>query len=243
MTNWLSRFRRVARQIVSGLVRHALRWSLFAGSLLLLGCEGSQSALAPAGREAEQIATLFWWMVAGAVVIWLAVVVIGIYAVRVRPEPVNECRANLLIIYGGAVVPTVVLAVLLSYGLWMLPGLVAPAPENSLKIAVSGELWWWRVRYLSPGSEAVELANEIRLPVGEPVEFHLTSSNVIHSFWIPSLGGKRDMIPGRVTRLVLTPTRTGIFRGVCAEYCGTSHALMRFYVVVMEKDAFTRWRG
>lgn len=102
-------------------------------------------------------------------------------------------------------------------------------------------MWWWRVSYPQPDGSAIEMANEIRLPLGQPVEFHLTSSNVIHSFWIPSLGGKRDMIPGRLTRLVLTPTRTGVFRGQCAEYCGTAHALMSFHVVVMQKEEFADW--
>jgi cytochrome c oxidase subunit 2 len=73
------------------------------------------------------------------------------------------------------------------------------------------------------------------------VEFHLDSPDVIHSFWIPSLGGKMDMIPGRTNRLTLEPTRTGVFGGVCAEYCGASHALMRFDVVVVEKTEFERW--
>jgi cytochrome c oxidase subunit 2 len=145
-----------------------------------------------------------------------------------------------MIIGGGAVVPTLVLAVLLIYGLWMLPRLVASAPEGSLRIHVSGEQWWWRERYELPDGERIDLANEIRLPVNEPVQFILESSNVIHSFRIPSLGGKRDMIPGRVTRLALLPTRTGIFRGVCAEYCGTSHALMSFCVAVSGKGEFTR---
>ncbi len=232
---------RCTQWISSALGRHTFRWGAFGGALLLvLHCDGSQSALAPAGREAEQIAKLFWWMAAGAVVIWLAMVGLGVYAVRVRPES-GKRRANLLILGGGAILPTIVLAVLLAYGLWMLPGLVDPAPVGSLKIAISGEQWWWRVRYPSPGGEPIELANEIRLPVGEPVEFHLESSNVIHSFWVPSLGGKKDMVPGRVTRLALTPTRTGIFRGVCAEYCGASHALMSFDVAVMEKAEFSRW--
>lgn len=211
------------------------------GTLFLLGCNGTQSTLAPAGREAEQIARLFWWMAAGSVVIWLGMVALGIYAVRVRPESVNERMARYLIIGGGAVVPTVVLAGLLAYGLSLLPGLVAPAPKGSLKIAVSGQQWWWRVQYFAPDGRPIELANEVRLPIGEPVEFHLESRDVIHAFWIPSLAGKRDMIPGRVTRLVLTPTRTGVFRGACAEYCGTSHALMSFYVMVMEKAEFARW--
>lgn len=209
--------------------------------LLLAGCSGRQSTLDPAGRDAERIADLFWWMVAGAAVIWLLVVGLAAYAIRVRRESHSPNAARLLIVGGGVVLPTVVLAALLIYGLAMLPELTSPAPAGSLKIAVDGEQWWWRVRYQLEGGEAVELANEIRLPVGEPVEFQLASDNVIHSFWIPPLGGKVDMIPGRVTRVVLWPTRTGVFRGVCAEYCRTSHALMQFPVVVMERDEFARW--
>ena len=150
---------------------------------------------------------------------------------------------GLLIIGGGVVLPTVVLSVLLVYGLALLPTLLAPAAASAVQIAVSGEQWWWRVRYLPSNGhpEAVELANEIRLPVGERVQFHLHSPDVLHSFWIPSLGGKIDLIPGRHTRLALEPTRTGVFRGVCAEFCGTSHALMSFSVVVMEPAGFATW--
>lgn len=179
-------------------------------------------------------------MTGGAFVIWAAVLALAAFALRERANRGKE-QTGWLIIGGGAVVPTVVLGGLLAYGLSILPGLVAPAPEGSLKINVAGEQWWWRVRYPTPDGGTVELANEIRLPVGEPVQFVLESSNVIHAFWIPSLGGKRDMIPGRVTQLALTPTRTGTYRGVCAEYCGTSHALMAFDVVVMEKEEFARW--
>ena len=223
--------------------RDASRWVVPAGALLLAGCGGPQSALDPAGRSAERIADLFWWMTAGAGVIWLAVIGLAFYAIRVRPEAHSRRQANLLIIGGGAIIPTVVLTALLAYGLALMPDLLAPAPEGSLKIAVSGEQWWWRVRYLPPGGNggAVELANEIRLPVGERVEFHLESPDVIHSFWIPALGGKIDMIPGRTNRLTLEPTRTGVFRGACAEYCGTSHALMSFYVIVLEKADFAVW--
>jgi cytochrome c oxidase subunit 2 len=180
-------------------------------------------------------------MTAGAGVIWIAVIVLTIWAVRVVPETHQQGRASLLIIGGGAVVPTIVLGVLLVYGLAPIPALLAPAPDRSLKVAVSGEQWWWRVRYQPSGGDEVVLANEIRLPVGEPVEFRLESPDVIHSFWIPSLAGKIDMIPGRVTRIAITPTKTGVFRGTCAEYCGTSHALMSFYVVVEEKQTFDRW--
>ena len=209
--------------------------------LTLAGCAGEQSALDPAGRDAERIAGLFWWMTGGAVVVWIAVAALAVYAVRGRKSAREARQAKFLIIGGGVLVPTVVLAGLLVYGLAMLPELVARAPEGSLKIAVTGEQWWWRVRYQLPGGEEVVLANEIRLPVGEPVEFELDSPDVIHSFWIPSLGGKMDMIPGRRTRLALEPTRTGTFRGVCAEYCGASHALMAFHVVVMEREGFAQW--
>jgi cytochrome c oxidase subunit 2 len=207
----------------------------------LTGCTGVQSALSPAGDEATRISALFWWMAGGALVIWAAVVLLALYYGRRRPAGPSQRRDRLLIVGGGVAVPVVVLSVLLLYGLSMIPPLVARAPEGSLQVDVLGEQWWWRVRYQHPSGSRVELANEIRLPVGEPVQFRLESHNVIHSFWVPSLGGKMDMIPGRTTFLTLRPTRTGVYRGVCAEYCGASHALMAFYVEVMEKEAFARW--
>lgn len=211
---------------------------------LSLSCGGPQSALAPAGREAARLADLFWWMTLGAIIIWLAVIWLTFYSIRSRPEPLTQRQARRLIVWGGAIIPTIVLTALLIYGLIPIPALLAPAPAGSLRINVSGEQWWWRVRYEprdGTGGKPIELANEIRLPVGEPVEFRLESPDVIHSFWIPSLAGKVDMIPGRVTRLALKPIKTGVFRGVCAEYCGTSHALMNFPVVVMERAGFDRW--
>ena len=87
----------------------------------------------------------------------------------------------------------------------------------------------------------VELANEVRLPLGQRTHVELSSDNVIHAFWVPSIAGKVDMIPGRMTYLTLEPTRIGTFRGVCAEYCGTSHARMTFEVVVVEPDEFNSW--
>jgi cytochrome c oxidase subunit II len=208
--------------------------------MIAVGCAGPQSALDPAGRAAARIAVLFWWMTGGALFIWLAVVVLALYASRAR-EPHSVELARRFIVWGGAVLPIVVLAGLLSYGLAIMPSTLARAPQGSLRVLVTGEQWWWRVRYLPADGPPVDLANEIRLPVGEPVEFRLESRDVIHSFWIPALGGKADMIPGRQTRLLLEPTRTGLFRGVCAEYCGSSHAFMSFSVVVQEKQDFDRW--
>jgi cytochrome c oxidase subunit 2 len=209
--------------------------------LLLSGCSGVQSALDPAGRESSSIFKIFLWMTGGTVIVWLAVIGFAFWCARVQPENYSRRAAKFTIIGAGAAVPTIVLLVLLLFTFTTLPALIAPAPEGSLRIAVSGEQWWWRVRYLPANGESIVLANEIRLPVGEPVEFQLDSPDVVHSFWIPSLGGKVDMIPGRVTRLVLNPEKVGLFRGVCAEYCGSSHALMRFSVLVQEKGDFTRW--
>lgn len=202
---------------------------------------GRLSTLDPAGRDAEQIAELFWWMSIGAAIIWVAVVASAFYCAR-GPRRADARRlAGFVIVGGGVVIPSAVLAALLMVGLPPITQLVdQPRPEY-IRIHASGEQWWWRFRYLMPSGQEVEVANELRLPAGGRIDVRLTSDNVIHSFWIPSISGKVDMIPGRVTHLSLEPTRTGVFRGVCAEYCGTSHALMAFTVVVLEKAGFERW--
>ena len=207
--------------------------------LLLAGCAGPQSALDPAGDGAERLALLFWVMLTGSAVLWAAVLALAFYAAKVRPERFSEAFGPGLILWGGAIFPTVVLTALLTYGLWLMPDMRGRG--DGLRIHVSGEQFWWRVRYQPANGAEVESANEIRLPAGQRVEFFLDAPDVIHSFWIPSLGGKLDMIPGRTNRLVLHPTKLGIYRGVCAEFCGTSHALMAFSVVVTEADAFNRW--
>jgi cytochrome c oxidase subunit II len=215
---------------------------LLAGSAVpVLACDGVQSSLSPSGREAERVADLFWAMAAGAVVVWIGVIALALYYAATARGVASERRNRVLIIGGGVLFPTVTVTILLIYGLTMLPDTVARAPAGSLQVDVDGEQWWWRVRYRRPDGLAAVLANEVRLPVGEPVQFRLASDNVIHSFWIPPLAGKMDMIPGRVTSLTLRPTTTGVFRGACAEYCGTAHALMAFYVEVMEKPDFDRW--
>jgi cytochrome c oxidase subunit 2 len=209
-------------------------------ALVFSGCSGVQSTLSPAGREAERIAALFWWMTGGAAVIWAAVIILAAYAARARPD-IDRRRQARLLIMTGALLPAVVLGGLLIFGLGMLNDMIAPAPQGTLRISVYGEQWWWRMRYEPPGRQPFELANEVRLPAGEPVNFLLHSHNVIHSFWIPSLGGKVDLIPGRVNRLTLHPNRTGTFRGTCAEFCGIGHAQMAFDVFVMNGDEFQRW--
>ncbi|MBW3535426.1 MAG: cytochrome c oxidase subunit II [Gemmatimonadetes bacterium] len=219
----------------------SLRAGLLACAPLLGACGGPQSALTTASATAERIAHLWWWMAAGAAVLWVLVVGLATYAVLVRPGKHGERASRLLIVGGGAVLPTVVLTGLLIYGLAFIPELLEPGPEDGLRIEVVGEQWWWRVRYVTPDGSVVEAANEVRLPVGRRVELRLSSPDVIHSFWIPSLGGKMDMIPGRTTRIALEPGRTGVFRGACAEYCGASHALMAFDAVVLAEADFQAW--
>lgn len=201
-----------------------------------------QSALVTAGEGAAQLADLFWIMTAGAAVIWVLVIGVAVYASRVRPGRHDSRRAHALIVGGGIVLPVIVLAGLLAGGLAMMPELRSAG--DGLRIEVVGEQWWWRVRYWPPGADRpIESANEVRLPVGQRTEVTLAANEVIHSFWIPSLAGKMDMIPGRTNRLVIEPTAIGVFRGQCAEFCGTSHALMAFAAVVMEADAFAAWLG
>ncbi len=222
-------------------VRRAAFLFILVAALAVSGCDGPFSTLTPAGRGAEMVTELFWWLLGGAAIVWVMVIGLAIYAIRVRPEAHSRRKSAILIIGGGVVLPTIILAGYLTTGLALIPALTAPAPEGSLQISVSGEQWWWRIQYHTQDGREIDVANEIRLPVGEPVQFLLESPDVIHSFWIPSIGGKIDMIPGRVNRLALEPTRTGVFRGACAEYCGDAHAKMTFYAVVTERDEFDRW--
>jgi cytochrome c oxidase subunit 2 len=209
-------------------------------SIATTSCEGAQSALAPAGRGAERIDELFWGMTIGFAVVWLAVVALALYAYR-NDKAIGDGAARALIVIGGVVIPIAVLTGLLAYGLSIMPSLLPSEQRADVQIQVIGHQYWWRVRYVREGEPAVELANELHLPAGKRVELQLESRDVIHSFWIPSLGGKVDMIPGRTTRLVLEPVKPGIYRGTCAEYCGASHAWMSFHAVVVEPARFEQW--
>ena len=132
------------------------------------------------------------------------------------------------------------LTALLVYGLLLMRASPSVS-SDALVIEVRGEQWWWRVRYPVRNGGTFESANEIRLPLGRPVVLRLTSADVIHSFWIPALAGKVDMIPGRTTTLSLHAERPGVYRGACAEYCGGPHALMALHAVVLSDEDFDRW--
>lgn len=222
-------------------VRHGLRAPVAAISFLCLGgCTGIQSVLDPAGVDAEVLATLFWVLLSGAVVLWLLLNGTFFYVTRMRARPHSQKVGEAVIIGAGIAFPTVLLAILLSYGLSIMPD--QRAPGDGLTVRVTGEQWWWRVEYLpQDGSGPVVSANELRLPVGARTEIKLAAAKVIHSFWVPNLAGKMDMFPGRETRMALEPTRVGAFRGQCAEFCGTSHALMAFPVIVLPPEEFEAW--
>ncbi|RXT54389.1 cytochrome c oxidase subunit II [Bosea sp. Tri-44] len=200
-----------------------------------------QSALAPAGDEAEKIALLSWILFAGgATILSLVLAVLGgaIWGpARIR----RVLSGDGLIRWGGIVFPVITLSILLGYGLWLMRETIAAPTPPELRIDVTGEQWWWRIIYHREGAAPVSEANEIRIPVGRDIEFTLRSNDVIHSFWVPSLGGKLDMIPGRTNRLRLKADRPGIYRGQCAEYCGGPHALMALEIVAVPQAEFDAW--
>lgn len=208
--------------------------------LLLAGCSPEQSALHPAGVDAEALSGLTWFMFAGAVIVWSIVMGVTVYAVLGKKRPRSDRFADQFILLWGVAFPTVGLAILLVYGLSLLPNWTNDEPPD-LKVGVKAEQYWWRLQYELPDGSVVETANELHLPVDATVEFALTSTDVIHSFWIPALGGKMDAIPGRTNALRLTPTKAGTYRGVCAEFCGEGHALMAFPVIVHEAAEYAAW--
>jgi cytochrome c oxidase subunit 2 len=209
--------------------------------LPLGGCQWMQSALAPGGPHAESVATLTCVMFIGGGSIFVVVMILTAFASLAEARRARWLGRRSVIIGAGIVFPVVMLSALLVYGLLLSRSLVM-AGTPALRVEVVGEQFWWRVHYLD-GSGAPQLvtANEIRIPTGLPVEFVLKSRDVIHSFWVPSLAGKLDMIPGRVNSYRFAAQRPGMYRGQCAEYCGAQHALMAFYVVAMERGEFDAW--
>ena len=212
----------------------------------LSGCAGAQSTLDPAGYHAQQIAQLWWWMLGVGIAVWLIMLALTYYAIIAKRRTHFRQWSVWVVIGGGVIFPSIILTTLLCFGLALLPRLLASPPEGSMTIEVEGLQWWWRVTYpetIVDGKQlpGFETANEICIPVDQPVQFHLRSGDVIHAFWIPALGGKVDMIPGRVTRLTVHPFKTGRYRGVCAEFCGESHALMNFDVRIVSRVEFEDW--
>lgn len=197
--------------------------------------------LRPAGPFAEPLAEITWVMLG----VGLAVLAVVLIVLRIALGKSRFRRAigtSRTVVIGGFLFPVVVLTASLVYGLWTTSRVVAPPPPGEMRVRVVGEMWWWRVTYFDGDRALFETANEIRIPVGAPVTFELESGDVIHSFWVPEIAPKLDMIPGRRNIMRGQADRAGVYRGQCTEYCGAAHALMAFEVVAQERDAFEGWR-
>jgi cytochrome c oxidase subunit 2 len=199
-----------------------------------------QSALEPHGPEAAAIAGLTWVMVAGAAAVLALVVALAALALR-APRP--WLARPSAIMAGGVALPAVVLLALLVYASIAVPRPFSAEPPAA-RVEVVGRQWWWEVTYLDErGARDFATANEIRIPAGRPVELLLASGDVLHSFWVPALAGKLDLIPGRTNHLRIAADTAGVYRGQCAEYCGGPHALMALHVVAEPPADFEAWRA
>ena len=186
-------------------------------------------------------------MLGGAAVVTVGVVAAWMLAMRDRPRRATEAQAarhgRRWIVGGGIVLPAVAITALLvfgsSAGLHQLPLPLSLPGAAPLRIDVTARQWVWSLHY--PGSGA-RLQNELRLPVGRPVDIHVGSDDVIHSFWVPRLGGKIDAIPGRTNVVRLQANQAGNFRGQCAEFCGLNHAHMTMTVIAMPAEEFELWQ-
>ena len=204
--------------------------------------ETRPSTLDPAGPAADAVAALWWWMFGLATAVCVLVVVLLLLALRRsrrRDAPTTSPWARRFVLGFGIVMPVLILVPLGVATVLVGRGLnTAGDGEAPLVVEVTGHQFWWEVRY--PDLDVVT-ANEIHMPVGRPVEFRLAAGDVIHSFWVPRLGGKLDMVPGRPNSYVLEAHEPGVFEGLCAEFCGIQHARMHFLVIAQEEADFDAW--
>lgn len=192
-----------------------------------------------AGPVAAAIERLSWWLFGSGLLIFVGVMLLLLLALRREPGPV---RTGLWIVGGGVLFPGVLLVVLFVVALPLTPVRQVP-PADALAVTVTGRMWWWEVRYpAGDGEPLVITANQIHIPIGRTVAVALASDDVIHSFWVPALAGKVDMVPGQHNQLLLSANRPGVFRGQCAEYCGAQHARMALHVVAQTPADFAAWR-
>ena len=207
--------------------------------VLLAACAGPQSALDPAGPSAASIHRLGIIMWIGATLVTLLVVVLMLVPFLSRGERV--VNRKLFLWGGGIALPAVTLTLLVPYVMTVGQATRAATTPDRLTIDVTGSLYWWEMSYRRGDGVRFASANELRLPIGEPVELFLRANDVIHSFWVPNIAGKVDMIPGRVNRTVIQVDRAGLYRGQCAEYCGAQHSLMAFDVIATPRPEFDAW--
>lgn len=195
---------------------------------------GSQSALRPSGLGAQAAHDLTFAMTAGFGAVFVVVMLLVALAWRARALP-----RRWWIWTGGVVAPLVAIVLVLGGSTLALVAMTRGG-DDALVVDVTGHQFWWDIVY-DPDGAAIRDANELVLPQGRTVTLRLHAEDVIHSFWVPSIAGKLDMIPGRVNTLTVTATETGRFRGQCAEFCGLGHPLMAFEVVVLPAAEFDAW--
>jgi cytochrome c oxidase subunit 2 len=198
------------------------------------------SILSGDGSESSHIAKIWWITFGMAAFVYVVVAGLIVYALtrgRRRGAHTSRLHETGFIWIGGVAVPAVILAVIAVMTVASTADLRTPQ-RGELQVDVQGNDWWWGVRYPASG---VATANEIHLPVDRPVDIRLTSRDVVHSFWVPELAGKEDVVPGQPNHLRFTPEHVGTYVGHCAEFCGIQHAHMGFLVVVQSPADFGRW--
>jgi len=223
---------------------------LVAVSTAVAGCRGWQSALDPQGPQARELSSLFWlftWVLGAiflAVMLALALALIPRGPPRADPlaaDPAGDRRRTAAV--AGLAVATGVVVLVLTGLSFVSQRSLFRVEEEAVTIRVTGRQWWWEIRYEeADASRTFTTANEIHVPVGKPVKVKLASADVIHSFWVPSLMGKQDLIPGQENDIRFVAGRAGVYRGQCAEFCGLQHAHMGLLVVAEDEAAFERWR-
>jgi cytochrome c oxidase subunit 2 len=205
------------------------------------------SALDPASHESGMIASITWWLVGASAVIY-AVVCAAMVAAISRHRDRSASSVDLsapserMIVWYGAIIPGVVLVALFVLTLTAMHRYPATISRRAVTYHVTAHQWWWDVSWIDASSgRAMHSANEIHVPVGAPVRIILTTDDVIHTFWVPQLQGKIDLIPGDTTEIRFTALHSGAYRGQCAEFCGVQHAHMAFVVVAEPADSFANW--
>ena len=216
-----------------------------------VGCARAPAIFRTHGLAADRIAVLGWvFTIIGSIV--AAVVTLLVIAALVRrrsplADPAsmrmeNRGRAVHWIVIGGIIVPAITLVASFIVTLVIQAEVSNPPGKPVATIEVTGHRWWWEVKYLGAGANGgVVTANEIHVPVGEPVRLELVSADVIHSFWVPELAGKTDVIPGLRNTMWMQADEPGTYWGECAEYCGLQHAHMNLTVVAEPEAEFQKW--
>lgn len=208
------------------------------------GCAGGpQSALTGAGTRSAAINDNTWLMIGLGAAVWLVVVAAVLLALfrRRRRAAADERHSGggaLVVVIGGLVLPAVIIVVVTAHAITVLDRIDPRSGGEDTVIEVTGKQWWWEIRY---PDEDVVTANEIHIPTGERVTLKLDSDDVIHSFWLPALTGKMDLIPGRTNETWIETDEPGTYWGQCAEFCGLQHARMRFVVVAHEPAEYEAW--